>query len=137
MGNRMRSLKMTTASNNNRRRFLQSFGTAVASAFGLVALHKVAKAATGSGVFGGQFLEEGRVIDMPAGHYDVEQKVFVHTETGEPMVAQSQTGVMTCSYERRCSNMFYPNNGAPQCVSYDTSQVRHPDGFRPGDAGGC
>ena len=128
---------MTTASNNNRRRFLQSFGTAVAGAFGLVALHKAAKAATGSGVFGGQFLEEGRVIDMPAGHYDVEQKVFVHTETGEPMVAANMTGVMTCSYERRCSNTFFPRNGAPQCVSYDTSQVRHPDGFRPGDAGGC
>ena len=128
---------MTSIERNNRRHFLSILGSSIAGTFSFLALGKTSNAATEKGVFGSQFLEQGRVVDMPAGYYDPEQKVFIEVDSGRPLVAQRMTGIMTCSYERKCTNMFYPNNGPPTCVSYDTEQVRHPDGFRPGDQGGC
>ncbi|MER2606693.1 MAG: hypothetical protein ABTQ29_12735 [Siculibacillus sp.] len=95
-----------------------------------------ARAATDpAGLFAGQFLEDGHVVNIPAGHYDREMKVFVEEESGLPMVQQASqmTGSWTYSDTTRCTNMFYPNDGSPYCAAYDSDQDSHPDGFKPGE----
>lgn len=124
-----------TENDRSRRRFLREAGLA---AFGVltVASARRAEAATGArGLFADQFLEDGHVVNIPAGHYDRAQKLFIEEESGRPMVAQSQqmTGSWTYSDTTRCTNMFYPNNGAPTCSAYDSDQDSHPDGFKPGE----
>lgn len=124
-----------TEHDRSRRRFLREAGLA-ALAVVTVARARRAEAATDpKGLFAGQFLEDGHVVNIPAGHYDREQKVFIEEESGRPMVAQSQqmTGSWTYSDTTRCTNMFYPNNGAPSCSAYDSDQDSHPDGFKPGE----
>lgn len=119
----------------NRRRFLRQAGVATLGLVGVAGLRKAQAATHATGLFAGQFLEDGHVVNIPPGHYDRTQKVFIDAETGQPMVAQSQqmTGAWTYSDTTRCSNMFYPNNGAPTCVSQDSEQDSHPDGFKPGE----
>lgn len=118
-----------------RRRFLRQIALGTLGLFTAGAVRR-AEAATGpKGLFAGQFLEDGHVVTIPAGHYDRELKVFIEEESGRPMVRQAQqmTGSWTYSDTTRCSNMFYPNNGNPYCASYDSEQDSHPDGFKPGE----
>jgi len=119
----------------NRRRFLKQAGLAALGIFSVAAAQKARAATDPKGLFAGQFLEDGHIVNIPAGYYDREQKLFIEAESGRPMFAQSKqmTGSWTYSDTTRCSNMFYPNNGAPTCVSQDTEQDSHPDGFKPGE----
>lgn len=119
----------------NRRRFLRQAGLVTLGLVGLAGVQKARAATEGKSLFAGQFLENGHVVNIPAGYYDRERKLFIESESGQPMVAQSQqmTGSWTYSDTVRCSNMYYPNNGTPTCVSQDQDQDSHPDGFKPGE----
>ena len=118
-----------------RRRFLRQAGLAALGVFAVAGARRAAAASDPKGLFAGQFLEDGHVVNIPAGHYDREQMLFIEEATGRTMVAQSQqmTGSWTYSDTTRCTNMFYPNNGAPTCAAYDSDQDSHPDGFKPGE----
>lgn len=118
-----------------RRRFLRQLALGAVGLFAAAATRRAEAAADPKGLFADQFLEDGHVVHIPAGHYDRERKVFVEEESGEPMVRQAQqmTGAWTYSDTTRCSNMFYPNNGNPYCAAYDSDQDSHPDGFKPGE----
>ena len=118
-----------------RRRFLRQAGLAALGVFAVAGARRAAAASDPKGLFAGQFLEDGHVVNIPAGHYDREQMLFIEEATGRPMVAQSQqlTGSWTYSDTTRCTNMFYPNNGAPTCAAYDSDQDSQPDGFKPGE----
>ena len=118
----------------SRRNFFATLGSSCAALF---AAGVTARASTDSregGVFAGQFLQKGRVIEIPAGYYDPQQRLFIRKDTGRPLVADEQmTGSWTYSDTVRCTNMFYPNNGNPYCAAYDSDQDQHPDGFKPGE----
>ncbi len=118
----------------SRRDFLTATG---AAAVGLaLGLNKDLSASESKeeGVFGSQFLQKGRVIELPAGYYDADKKVFIRKDNGMVLVEDEQlTGSWTYSDTTRCTNMFYPNEGAPSCSAYDTDQDQHPDGFKPGE----
>lgn len=118
---------------NSRRDFITGTGAAIASL--ALGVERDAAASEGEGgVFGSQFLKKGHVMEFPAGYYDAEKKVFVRKDNGKVLVADEQmTGVWTYSETSRCTNMYYPNDGAPTCVAYDTDQDQHPDGFKPGE----
>ena len=118
-----------------RRRFLRQIAVGSVGLFAAGTMRRVEAATDPKGLFAGQFLEDGHVVNIPAGHYDREQKVFIEEESGRPMVRQAaqMTGSWTYSDTTRCSNMFYPNNGVPTCVQTDSDQDSHPDGFKPGE----
>jgi hypothetical protein len=118
-----------------RRRFLRQISLTTLGLVAAAGARRAEAAADANGLFAGQFLEDGHVVNIPAGHYDREQKLFIEDESGQPMVQQAaqMTGSWTYSDTTRCSNMFYPNNGNPYCASYDSDQDSHPDGFKPGE----
>jgi len=126
---------MTSENTKDRRRFLKQIGLVALGIVGAGAAKKAMAATDPKGLFAGQFLEDGHIVEIPAGYYDRDQKLFVEAESGRPMFAQNQqmTGSWTYSNTTRCSNMFYPKDGVPTCVSQDSEQDSHPDGFKPGE----
>lgn len=124
-----------TEHDKTRRRFLRQAGLAAVGLFAAASTRRATAAGGPEGLFAGQFLEDGHVVTIPAGHYDREQKLFIEEESGQPMVRQAQqmTGSWTYSDTTRCTNMFYPNDGSPYCAAYDSDQDSHPDGFKPGE----
>jgi hypothetical protein len=119
----------------SRRNFLYMLGTSLVAILTGGFTKKLASSDVRSnGVFGNQFLKKGHVIEVPEGYYDPEQRLFIRKDTGEPLVvAEQMTGVWTYSDTTRCTNMWYPKDGPPQCVQTDTDQDQHPDGFKPGE----
>ena len=126
---------MSEEETKDRRHFLKNLGLVALGVLGAGAARKARAAAAPKGLFAGQFLEEGHIVDIPAGYYDRERKLFIDAQSGQPMMQQAQqmTGSWTYSNTTSCSNMFYPKDGTPSCVSQDSSQDSHPDGFKPGE----
>lgn len=107
-----------------RRTFLLAFGSALAALGGGAAVAGAAAAKQATGVFASLFVEKGRIVEIPSGHYDPERKVFVRDDTNRPMVA-AMTGTWCDEVTTRCTSMA---PGTLQCT-YESETDSHPDGY--------
>lgn len=118
---------------SGRRAFFRAFGASCVAFLALGSRRATANT-TVDGLFASQFLKKGRVIEIPAGYYDPEQKLFIRADTGRPLIADQQlTGSWTYSQTSRCTTMAYPRDRDPYCVAQDSEQDQHPDGFKAGE----